>query len=285
MNTIRRAAALLSVLALAWIVGSGSLLAVQDGAVVARPALTDAQIEHFLLNARISDMQGVSKGITNTRRATLSDGQITHDAQIQTVDISLSVFKPATGPQELNFKDSYRFNIAAYRLARLLGLDNVPVSVERRVEGKSAALTWWIDDVLMDEGGRRKKPPTGWLSTRTAAQIHVMRVFDELISNADRNAGNQLWTTDGDMWMIDHTRAFRLNKKLRTPRLLERAERGLLEKMRGLTAEALTREVGKSLNKGEIEAILARRDEIVTLFDGMIAQRGEGAILYTLASP
>jgi hypothetical protein len=137
----------------------------------------------------------------------------------------------------------------------------------------------------MDEGGRRKKPPTGWLSTRTAAQIHIMRVFDELIYNTDRNAGNQLWTTDGDMWMIDHTRAFRLNTKLRTPRLLERADRGLLEKLRGLSAETLTRDMGSSLGKFEIDAILARRDEIVTLFDGMIAQRGEGAILYTLASP
>ena len=230
-------------------------------------------------------MKGVNTGVTNTRRATLSDGQIAHDAQIQTVDISQVLFQPARGPAEMNFRDTYHFNIAGYRLARLLGLDNVPVSVERRVEGKPSAVTWWIDDVLMDEGGRRKKPPTGWLSTRTAAQIHVMRVFDELISNSDRNAGNQLWTTDGDMWMIDHTRAFRLDKKLRTPRLLERCERGVLEKMRGLTAEALTREVGKSLNKSEIEALLARRDEIVTLFDGMIAKRGEGAILYSLASP
>jgi hypothetical protein len=261
------------------------LLAVQDGAAVARPALTDAQIEDFLLNARIGDTKGVNTGVTNTRRATLSDGQITHDAQVQTVDISQVLFQPARGPAELNFRDTYHFNIAGYRLARLLGLDNVPVSVERRVEGKPAAVTWWIDDVLMDEGGRRKKPPTGWSSTRTAAQIHIMRVFDELISNADRNAGNQLWTRAGDMWMIDHTRAFRLNKKLRTPRLLERADRGLLAKMRGLTAEALTRAVGTSLSKGEIEAMLARRDEIVTLFDGMIAKRGEGAILYTLASP
>ena len=284
MNTIRRAAALLSVLAIAWIVGSGSLLAVQDAAV-ARPALTDAQIEDFLLNARIGDMKGVNTGVTNTRRATLSDGQITHDASIQTVDISQTLFQPARGPAELNFRDTYQFNIAGYRLARLLGLDNVPVSVERRVEGKPAAVTWWIDDVLMDEGGRRKKPPTGWLSTRTAAQIHIMRVFDELISNADRNAGNQLWTRAGDMWMIDHTRAFRLNKKLRTPRLLERADRGLLEKLRGLSAETLTREMGSSLSRFEIEGVLARRDEIVTLFDGMIAQRGEGAILYTLASP
>jgi hypothetical protein len=158
------------------------------------------------------------------------------------------------------------------------------VSVERRVLGSPAAVTWWIDDVLMDEGARYKKQQTTGekLSTREAGQIHVMRVFDALIANVDRNFGNLLWTTNGDMWMIDHTRAFRLDKKLKAPKLLERAERGLLEKLRGLTAEAVTRDVGRSLNKSEIEALLARRDEIVKLFDGMVAQRGEGAILYTL---
>jgi len=281
MKTIRRAA-LLGVLAIASFVGSVSLLAVQEGAAVARPVLTDAQMEDFLLNSQMSNMKAINKGVTNTRRATLSDGQTTHDAHIQTVDISKALFKPDKGPAEMNFKDFYGFNIAGYRLARLLGLDNVPVSVERRVQGTPAAVTWWLDGTLMDEGERRKKQPTGGLSPKTAGHIHVMRVFDELIANTDRNAGNLYWTTDGDMWMIDHTRAFRLDKKLRTPKLLERCERGLLEKMRALTAETVTGAVGDSMNKSEIEAMLARRDEIVKLFEGMIAQRGEGAILYTM---
>jgi len=281
MKTIRRTA-LLGVLAIG-LVGSVSLLAVQDGAAVARPALTPAQMEDFLLNAPISNLRGISKGVTNSKRATLSDGRITHDAHIQTVDISKTVFQPDRGPTELNFKDTYRYNIAGYRLAVLLGLDNVPMSVERRVEGTPAAVTWWVDDVLMDEGQRRKKEPAGGLSSRRAGQIHIMRVVDALIANTDRNAGNLLWTTDGEMWLIDHTRAFRLDEKLKNPKLLERCERGLFETMRGLTAETLTRDMGNSLNKQEIEALLARRDEIVKLFEGMMAKRGEGAILYTQA--
>ena len=282
MTTIRRAA-LLSVLAVAWLAGSMPLLSGQERAAVASPALTPAQMDDFLLHARIDKTKDSAKGVTSTQRATLSDGRITHDVSIQTVDISMPLFQPANGPLETNFKDSYRYNIAGYRLARLLGLDNVPMSVERRVQGKPAAVTWWIDDVLMDEGERVKKQTTGEVSSRMAGQIHIMRVFDELIANVDRNGGNILWTKDGEMWLIDHTRAFRLNNKLRTPRLLERCERGLFEKMRGLTAEILNRETGKSLSKYEITALLARRDELVKLFEGMIAQRGEAAILYTQA--
>ena len=40
--------------------------------------------------------------------------------------------------------------------------------------------------------------------------------------------------------------------------------------------------MGTSLNSMEIEALLARRDVIVKLFEEKIAQRGEGAVLYTL---
>jgi hypothetical protein len=283
MHTARRAS-FVGLVAVAWIVASVSLLVAQDQpALLAPPALTPEQMEDFLLHARIVTVKNVGKGVTNTRRATLSDGQITHDAQIQTVDISKTFFTPDLGPSEINFKDTYRYNIAGYRLARLLGLTNVPMSVERRVDGMAAAVTWWVDDVAMDEGARRKKEPAGGFSNRTAGQIHIMRVFDELIANTDRNGGNLLWDKTGDMWLIDHTRAFRLSKKLKNPKLLERCERRLCGAMRELTADGLKRDMGDSLNKEEIEGLLGRRDLIIAFFDALIDKRGEGPVLYTLA--
>jgi len=280
MKALQRLA-LLAILALTTVLASAGVRAAQEAAVVQRPLLTDEQMETFLLNAKVIATKSVNKGVTNARRATLSDGVITHDAQIQTVDISKFVFVPATGPSEINFRDSYRYNIAGYQLSRLLGLDNVPVSVEREVQRTMAAVTWWIDDVLMDEGVRHKTPTPGWVATRTASQIHIMRVFDELIANTDRNAGNLQWTTDGKMWMIDHTRAFRLQTKLRNPKLLQRCERGLLEGMRGLSLENLKKAIGEALTKPEIEALLSRRDEIIKLFDEKIVKSGEGVVLYT----
>ena len=85
--------------------------------------------------------------------------------------------------------------------------------------------------------------------------------------------------------MVDHTRAFRLDTKVKDPMPLQRCERGLLEAMRRLTIETVTGGVGKSLTKGEIEAVIARRDDIVKLFDDMVAKRGDGAILYTVTRP
>ncbi len=287
MKALQRAA-LLGVLALIGFLGSPPLLTAQDTAVLTRQALTDAQIEEFLLTAKIGAIRAINEGVTGARRATLSDGQITHDAHIQTVEIARNVFVPDKGATEINFKDSFRYNIAGYRVARLLGLDSVPVSVARSVNRTDAAVTWWIDDLLMNEGARQKgekqkKVPTGWRPTRTAGQIHVMRVFDELIANNDRNAGNLQWTADGTMWMIDHTRAFRLRNKLRAPKLLERIDRDLLAGLRRLTVENVTAAVGDNLSKDEIKIMLERRDEIIKHFEEKIAQRkNENLVLYSV---
>jgi hypothetical protein len=122
----------------------------------AQPVLTDEQMEQFLKQARVVRTRSTSKGITGSLRATLSDGTYTHDAQIQNVEISKASFAGTRGT-ELNFRDSFKFNVAAYKLSRLLGLKMIPPSVERPHGGRGAAFTWWVDDVMMDEGDRMKK--------------------------------------------------------------------------------------------------------------------------------
>lgn len=249
-------------------------------ALPAAPPTAQEQSE-FLLKARIERTRSAGGGVTNSRRATLTDGTRTHDAHIQTVDVAKTVFE-AGRHSETNFKDSYRFNVAAYRLSTLVGV-RVPVSVERVVNGSLAAVTWWVDDVAMDEQGRNKLKTLGPDAVRASQQLTVMRVWDELIQNRDRNQGNILWTRDWTMWLIDHTRAFRLNHALTSADRLLRCDRELLTRLRGLTAAGVIQAVGNSLSRDEITALLARRDAIVKHFDERIARAGEDAVLFTLA--
>jgi hypothetical protein len=258
-----------------------ALLAQGTPAPAPTPALSPEAMEAFLMKARVSNQRDAGSGVTNSRRATLTDGQLTHDAHIQTVDIAQSVFEAGRNT-ELNFKDTYRYNIAGYRLAKLIGLTTVPMSVERAIEGKPAAVTWWVDDVQMDEKERMKTKSQGPDPVKTNKQIQIMRVWDELIQNRDRNQGNILWTHDWTMWLIDHTRAFRLNTNLLKPEQLARCDRGLLEHLRAVTPEALAQAVGNSLTKQEQEALLARRDKIIKHYDERIARLGEPVVLFTL---
>jgi hypothetical protein len=44
------------------------------------------------------------------------------------------------------FWESYKSEIAAYRLDRVRGLDMVPPTVERSVEGESGSLQLWVEN-------------------------------------------------------------------------------------------------------------------------------------------
>jgi hypothetical protein len=245
------------------------------------PKLSRAEMEEFLMTAKVVARKGLSMGITNSQRATLDDGKLQHDAHIQTVDIQKASFQTAT-KTELNFRDSYKFNMAAYELDKLLELNMVPVSVERKVGGDMAAVTWWVDDTLMTELDRHKKkmePPD--LKTWNP-QMFVCRVFDQLIYNTDRNLGNLVITKDWKIWMIDHTRAFRTMKDLPAPENLVKSDRKLLTQLRGLNKDVLTRGLERYLNSLQIDGLLARRDKIVKFFDDQIARKGEAEVLFDL---
>jgi hypothetical protein len=231
----------------------------------AQQALTQEQQEVFLKKARVVRTKGSSKGVTGTIRATLSDGTLEHDAQIQTIDQSMQVFQSKDGV-EFNFKDSWRYNVAAYRLNQVLQLGRIPVSVERAHNGKTGAFTWWIDDVMMDEGERLKTKvevpdPEAW-----NRQMFHVRIFDQLIQNIDRNLGNLVIDKSWNVWMIDHTRAFRLSDTLKSPKDLRRVERGALERLKALDAASLKKIVGNYLSPEEQKRLLIRRDAIVKLF-------------------
>jgi hypothetical protein len=229
--------------------------------------LTDAEQEVFLTKGKISGrVRSVNVGVTGTRRVTLTDGVVTHDAQIQNIDEFKAIFETAKG-SELNFRDSWRFNVAAYRLDRLLGIHMTPVSVPRVHDRKPSAFTWWVDDVMMDEGRRLKtkqEPPN---SREWNQQMWVVRVFDQLIYNVDRNMGNLLIDKNWTVWMIDHTRAFRSWHDLKTPGDLVFVDRGIFERLKALNKPELQKVMEDHLSGPEIDALLARRDKIVALFE------------------
>jgi hypothetical protein len=220
----------------------------------------------FLETAKVTRTREVGKGVTNSLRVTLSDGAFTHDAHVQTIDDYKSVFQTPRGT-ELNFYDTWRYNVGAYRLSLMLGIDMVPVTVERMFRGKPASFTWWVDDVLMEESERLKKdvhPPD---QQRWNEQLWTLRVFDQLIENVDRNLGNMLIDKDWKVWMIDHTRAFRRHKELRSAKNLSKIDRELLLALGNLTLDGVKQQTAPWLNDDEIRPMLERRDLIVAHFE------------------
>ena len=116
---------------------------------------------------------------------------------------------------------------------------------------------------MMDEMERQKQKVSPPDKVPWNAQLHILRVFDELIANTDRNQGNMLIDKRWKLWLIDHSRAFRTSSDLQKPRSIRRCERTLLAKMKTLTLEDLQAQLNDYLTEHEIESILARRDKLV----------------------
>ncbi len=243
------------------------------------PNLTEEQIREFLLHAKVVQSRQTSKGITAPWRLTLTDGKLTHDAAFQSIDEkkSRADFKGLT---ELNFRDSYHFNIAAYELAKLLGIgDMVPVAVERTWGRKGGSMCWWVP-ARLDEQERQKQtlqPPD---ANAWNMQVNRMWVFSQLVYDTDRNQTNMLISEDWKLWMIDFSRAFRPFNKLEEPRRLVMCDRQLLERLRRLDGREVLERTKPHLNKDDVKAIMARRDLIVAYFEKRVAEKGENSVLY-----
>jgi len=240
---------------------------------------TRAEIEAFMRSAKVVAHRDTTTGVTRPTRLTLSDGSFKHDAVFQPIDQRMAVFKPDRGKTELNFVDSWRYNIAADRLAGLLGLaDMMPPTIEYHYDGKVGALAWWMDS-LMNEGDRLKKKvappdPDAWNQ-----DMYRQRMFTDLVLDTDRNLTNVLVSPEWRVIMIDFTRAFRLAATIR-PKELTRGDRALLAKMAALTAEQVAGATKDYLSKYEVDSVMKRRDLIVAHYQQLVATLGEARVLF-----
>ena len=242
--------------------------------------ITAGEKEAFLLKADVVDEGDSSAGPTKFWRVTLSDGTRKHDAAIEK--------STSRDPSQRD----YRLNVAAYELDKALELNFVVPSVAREMKGQPAAFTWWVDDVLMNEQGRRGQKieppdPDSWNK-----QMQAVRVFDELIGNAYRDISPALYTSsiwdnllitkEWRIWLVDHTRAFGTSRQLGNPQSLAQCDRRLLGKLRTLTRDLLKQKLEKYLSPDQLDALEARRDLLVKHFAERIASQGEAAVLYDL---
>ncbi|HUE86654.1 MAG TPA: hypothetical protein VMO26_11325 [Vicinamibacterales bacterium] len=260
------------------ICGAAALAEAQDA------RLTPDRQRDFLLTAKVVNSRPIGRGITGSLRLTLSDGTLTHDAAFQTIDDRTSEAGRRRGERragELNFVDSYKYNIAAYEISRLLGVDDMmPVTVERRWRGQTGSLTWWVDDVLMDEAARETSPLQPPRPLDFQRQRMKMLVFAELVGDVDRNKGNVLYTSGWRVVMIDFTRAFRLHRELRQPETLTTIERALWQRLQGLTRDTLRRVTDRHLTLEETGGVMRRHARLIEHYIRLISIRGEGVVLY-----
>ncbi len=244
--------------------------------------LSGEAAEEFLRSARVVSMRELSTGITAPRQATLSDGRLTLKAVWKTVDeFRHGVTALSDGRMEVDFRDSYRYEIAAYELDKILGLGLVPPAVGRRIDGEEGAMQLWVEGALTEqdrmERGLHSPDPGTW-----STQVCKLRLLHQLTANSDRaNVRNILLDpVDFKLFAIDHSRAFRLRGDLMDPGDLPRFSRAALDRLRLLDDDLVRERLSPWLSPRERKALVERSREILALADRLVAEKGSAAVLY-----
>ncbi len=236
--------------------------------------------EEFLRAGTVVGSERIPIGISRPLRLSLESGGLEADAIFKTIDVYEPKMRFEDGTFEINFRDSYKNEIAAYLLDRLLGLDLVPPTVARTVDGEEGALRLWVVGAI-SEAERQEKDiqapdPAAW-----SRQVADLRVFFSLTGNSDyNNINNVLIDRDFRICAIDHSRAFRTQKALVGESMLIRFSRSLLERLEALDETALSGALAPWVSKVQVKSLLKRRDSILKRVGEMIELKGEDEVLF-----
>jgi hypothetical protein len=230
--------------------------------------------EAFLRESRVLETRGIGEGRTRPQKLLLERDGVRAHAVFRHVDSERRNQRLQDGRLHLLLSDSYRNDLAAYRLSRLLGFDRVPPAVERRVDGRRGSVQLWIEGALMEKQRRNRglEPPDPADFDR---QRQMLDVFDALVCNIDRNLGNILVDGDWNIWYIDQTRTFaRYQEPVRVSAGLG-LDRGIWARLASVPDDEIRAAVEPWLSRWQIRDLVERRRALVEGLRSEIARQGE----------
>jgi len=202
-----------------------------------------------------------------------------------------AIWKDPSGRMK-GFIENWKWEIAAYRLDKYLGLNMVSPTVEKRFRGERGSCQKLVEYEMSLKTKYEKKIKTPNIKVfYWNRALYLQRAFDNLIANEDRHQNQYLITKDWRMILIDHSRSFRTSRKFTKkliydekykegPRLMKELPRALVEKLKSLNFEVIKNIVGEYLTDKEINAVLIRKDLMINWIDKRIKELGEDKVLY-----
>jgi hypothetical protein len=140
----------------------------------------------FLTTAPVVETKNLSGGINKPVRLTLERDGIRARAIFRNVDVSRTSNSSTVERQYPSFRDNYVYEVAAWEMSRLLGIDNVPPAALYEWQGQQGSIQLWVENATSEADRIEKRESPANLALWHRQRLDML-VFDNLIFNFDRN--------------------------------------------------------------------------------------------------
>jgi hypothetical protein len=261
--------------------GAGAEEADGSDAVIGVP-LRGEEAEAFLVEAEVvgEPEEFDEAAITGPVRVSLTDGSRTFRAIFKHEETRYPEFRFSDGREVDNARDSFRHEIAAYRLDQMLGLDIVPPCVERKINSHTGSLCFWVEG-SMTEAERRERGLQPSDPTWYKGQLREIELFQQFIADLDYSDLRNLVVDEKlRIHKVDSSMAFDPDPNLLTGLYSSRLSRRLIEAIEALDKKQMNEALKPWLHKDQLSGLWERRKRILKRADQLIDDYGEERTLY-----
>jgi hypothetical protein len=228
------------------------------------------KLEHYLKIAEILEVEIDSiEGRTAPWRVILDDGETTRHAIFKYVDR----LRPTLLP------DSYKYEIAAYKLSQLLEYSVVPPVVEREIKDTVGSLHLFLEGCFpLSQKQRKGIEPIN--AMKFSDDLSEIAVFENLVFCERDPEDIFIQESDWKIWRVDFSEAFSPYAELISEDDITRCSKALfltLKKVEGSVIQSLLQ---RYLNEEEIDNLLKRKDLVIDKITLLIEANGEDAVLF-----
>ena len=234
--------------------------------------LNQEELENYLRTAKVvSVTKDSEKGRTAPWKIELDDGKIQRPG----------FFKYVNRPRPGVMPTSYKYEIAAYKLNKLLDLNCVPPVVGREIEEIKGSLQIYLVDCVTRTVLEKKKTeapdPVKYQNALDEIKIFENLTYNECQKKDDILIHKETW----QVWRVDFSEAFSPTSELLPSCEITRCSRKLYQNLLQLKNDAIKNALNLYLNPEEIDALLDRKEMIIEKIKKLIAAKGEEAVLFS----
>jgi hypothetical protein len=245
------------------------------------------ELEAYLKKANVGTiLKGAQGGRGEAWTINLHDGKTGRRGFFKYVDIR----------RPTNFPISYKYELAAYELTKLLKINIVPPVIEREIQEpkgqkqepkgqkRKGSLQIYVEGCIRESDRMLKKidPPNPQAFADALEEINVLEILTSCdhLSPKDILIHRETWR----VCRVDFAEAFDPSTEFLPEAAIRRCSRRLYKGLLDLSPLDVEATLKPYLNAREIKGLLDRRNLILEKLKDLIKDKGENAVLFDLES-